>query len=231
MPAPLTHFDPIVYVIDDDPDVLDAISLLLRVNGLQVAAYPSPHAFLAQYTPHQIACLILDLRMPGLTGLEVQQSLLDRDIDIPVIFITGHGDVAQCSRAFKAGAVDFLTKPLDDKDLLHAVHRAIQHSIGQHEKQAHTQEIATRLARLSKREIEVLPHIVNGLSSKEIAARLALSPRTVEAHRANICSKLNVDSLANLVKFYLLALETPGSPSLSLRLEHTHEQPSSPRLH
>ena len=203
----LTQLDPVVYVVDDDTAVLDSVSLLLRSNGLQVLPCGSARHFLEHYVAGHIGCLILDIRMPGMSGLELQQALNDEQIDVPVIFITGHGDVLQCSRAFKAGAIDFLPKPIDELALLDSVRRGIQDSIRRHDKNARTQEIEAQLGKLSRRELEILGHIVDGRSSREVAILLDLSPRTVEAHRANIYTKLGVDTLADLVKFYLAALE------------------------
>lgn len=203
----LTQLDPVVYVVDDDTAVLDSVSLLLRSNGLQVLPCDSARHFLTHYVPGHIGCLILDIRMPGMSGLELQQTLNDTQIDVPVIFITGHGDVQQCSRAFKAGAIDFLPKPIDELALLDSVRRGIQDSIRRHDKHARTQEIETQLGKLSRRELEILGYIVDGRSSREVAIMLDLSPRTVEAHRANIYTKLGVDTLADLVKFYLAAVE------------------------
>ena len=205
-PASPTPRDPTIHVVDDDPAVLDSVTLLLRSHGLQAVPYASARQFLDAYQHGQIGCLVLDLRMPGMGGLELQQALNEEGIDVPVVFLTGHGDVQQCSRAFKAGAIDFLTKPIDELALVNAVRRGIQSSIDRHVKLTQTREIEEQLTRLTRRELEILRYIVDGRSSREIALILDLSPRTVEAHRANVYSKLEVLTLADLVRLYLMAL-------------------------
>ncbi|MBP8812999.1 MAG: response regulator transcription factor [Laribacter sp.] len=203
---PRQQLDPTVYVVDDDPAVLDSVVLLLRSHGITAQPFDSARHFLQTYQPGQIACLVLDLRMPGMGGLELQHELAAADFDIPIIFLTGHGDVQQCSHAFRAGAIDFLTKPIDELALVSSVRHAVQESIRRHTKQAQTREVEERLTRLSKRELEIVRYIVDGMSSREIAHLLELSPRTVEAHRANIYDKLEVVTLADLVRLYLTAL-------------------------
>ena len=193
-PASPTPRDPPIHVVDDDPAVLDSVTLLLRSHGLQAVPYASARQFLDAYQPGQIGCLVLD------------QALNEEGIDVPVVFLTGHGDVQQCSRAFKAGAIDFLTKPIDELALVNAVRRGIQSSIDRHVKLTQTREIEEQLTRLTRRELEILRYIVDGRSSREIALILDLSPRTVEAHRANVYSKLEVLTLADLVRLYLMAL-------------------------
>ena len=199
---PRQQLDPTVYVVDDDPAVLDSVVLLLRSHGITAQPFDSARHFLQTYQPGQIACLVLDLRMPGMGGLELQHELAAADFDIPIIFLTGHGDVQQCSHALRAGAIDFLTKPIDELALVSAVRHAVQESIRRHTKQAQTREVEERLTRLSKRELEIVRYIVDGMSSREIAHLLELSPRTVETHRANLFAKLGAESLAQLIRRY-----------------------------
>ncbi|AOZ48911.1 response regulator transcription factor [Chromobacterium vaccinii] len=201
---------PTVFIVDDDPAVLDSLAMLITAQGMKTVAFPNAMEFLDGYQGNQICCLVLDIRMPQITGLALQQQLMERDINIPIVFITGHGDIEQCRRAFQTGAIDFLTKPIDQNRLIASLRRGIRISIQQHQQEEETQEVMSQLARISGREREVLELVADGLSSKEIARELDLSPRTIEVHRANLFSKLGVDSLADLVRFYLKALEATG---------------------
>jgi RNA polymerase sigma factor (sigma-70 family) len=162
------------------------------------------------YTEGEIGCMVLDIRMPQITGLALQEKLVERGLSIPIVFITGHGDIEQCRRAFQSGAIDFLTKPIDQNRLIDSLRKGIRMSIHQQQQDEETQEVMNQLARISGREREVLELVADGLSSKEIARQLDLSPRTIEVHRANLFSKLGVDSLADLIRFYLKALEATG---------------------
>ena len=209
-PTPSQAQQPIVYLVDDDPAVLDSLSMLLRSNGLEVIAYDSPEVFLSTYNQHhdhQIACVILDLRMPLFSGLDVQKILQLDNADLPIIFITGHGDVEQCAVAFKNGAVDFLTKPIDERALLKAIDTALQRSIEKHRQEAAHQEVETKLSRLSPREREVFKQVMQGASSKQIASVLQVSSRTIESHRASLFDKLECHSLAQLIRTYGHALD------------------------
>ncbi|WP_293237629.1 response regulator [Paludibacterium sp.] len=201
---------PTVYIVDDDPAVLDALALLITAQGMRALTFSSGQSFLDHCQPSEIGCAVLDIRMPHITGLALQDMMIERGITIPLVFITGHGDVEQCRRAFKNGAIDFLTKPVDQMRLVESLRRAIRLSIRQHSQEVETQEVLSRLARISGREREVLEGVAAGLSSKEIARELDLSPRTVEVHRANLFNKLDVTSLADLIRFYLKALEATG---------------------
>ncbi|OWY40098.1 DNA-binding response regulator [Xenophilus sp. AP218F] len=201
---------PTVYIVDDDPAVLDSLAMLITAQGMRTVTFPNAMEFLAGYSGKDISCLVLDIRMPQITGLALQEQLLQREINIPIVFITGHGDIEQCRRAFQTGAIDFLTKPIDQSRLIESLRKGIRLSIQQHQKEEETQEVMSQLARISGREREVLELVADGLSSKEIARELDLSPRTIEVHRANLFSKLGVDSLADLVRFYLKALEATG---------------------
>ncbi|TDR71600.1 response regulator transcription factor [Paludibacterium purpuratum] len=206
----MTTMTPTVYIVDDDPAVLDSLALLISAQGMRALKFSSAQAFLLQCQPGEIGCAVLDIRMPHISGLALQDTMAERGINIPLVFITGHGDVEQCRRAFKNGAIDFLTKPVDQMRLVESLRRAIRLSIRQHSQEVETQEVLARLARISGREREVLEGVAAGLSSKEIARELDLSPRTVEVHRANLFSKLDVTSLADLIRFYLKALEATG---------------------
>ena len=201
---------PTVYIVDDDPAVLDSLSLLVSAHGMRTVSFSSAQAFIDQCNPREIACAILDIRMPQISGLALQEMLQGQAINMPLVFITGHGDVEQCRRAFKNGAIDFLTKPVDQVRLVESLRRAIRLSIRQQKQEEETQEVLARLDRISGREREVLERVADGLSSKEIARQLDLSPRTVEVHRANLFNKLEVASLADLIRFYLRALEATG---------------------
>lgn len=196
---------PLIYLVDDDDAVRDALALLLKSVGLRAEGFASPQQFLAQHDRHGIGCVVLDIRMPGISGLDVLDTLAAGS-DLPVIMLTGHGNVDLCRRAFKSGAVEFLQKPVDDDLFLDAVQKAVRQHIGSRERQAATLAAREKLARLSGREREVLQRIADGLSNKEIARELALSPRTVETYRANVFAKLEVDTLAQLIRHYLALL-------------------------
>ncbi len=203
---------PTIFVIDDDPAVRDSLALLIGTQGMRVQTFEHAEAFLQKFNPDEIGCLVLDIRMPQTSGLALQDMLNLRSVQMPVILITGHGDIEECRRAFRGGAVDFLTKPINAPQLLESLKKAIRISIQQQEQMAATQEVRQRLERITDRERLILRHVAEGLSSKEIARELDLSPRTVEAHRAKLFEKLEIDSLAELVRFYLRALDAtqPG---------------------
>lgn len=206
----MKYMMPTVFIVDDDPAVRDSLALLIMAQGMRTVTFANAMEFLDNYTEGEIGCLVLDIRMPQITGLALQEKLLERGLTIPIVFITGHGDIEQCRRAFQSGAIDFLTKPIDQNRLIDSLRKAIHMSIHQQQQDEETQEVMTLLARISGREREVLELVADGLSSKEIARRLDLSPRTIEVHRANLFSKLGVDSLADLIRFYLKALEASG---------------------
>jgi two-component system response regulator FixJ len=206
----MTTLTPTVYIVDDDPAVLDSLALLISAQGIRTVSYANAQDFLDNCQGSEISCAVLDIRMPQISGLSLQDMMNERNLNIPLVFITGHGDVEQCRRAFKNGAIDFLTKPVDQVRLVDSLRRAIRLSIQQQQQDVETQEVLASLSRISGREREVLERVASGLSSKEIARELDLSPRTVEVHRANLFNKLNVTSLADLIRFYLKALETTG---------------------
>jgi two-component system response regulator FixJ len=189
-----------VYVVDDDPSVRDALTTLLDVSGIPSAAYASGEEFLADVDDQWSGCVLLDLRMSGMTGLEVQQALSCRLIEMPIVMITAHGDVATVRAALKAGAHDFLEKPVDHQMLLQVVRRSL--SLDEQRVHVATQleEVRRKLARLSVREKEVMKHLILGHQHREIAADLGISPRTVEVYKARMMEKLGARSLADLIR-------------------------------
>jgi len=202
--------EPVVYLVDDDAAVRDALSLLLGTVGLRVRSYADGPALEQSLDPNDLGCLLLDIRMPHISGLELQTRLQARGVDLPVIVLTGHADVALCRRAFRQGAMDFLEKPVDETVLLEAVQRAVHHHLRARARLAATSGARARLARLTEREREVLGGMTNGETSKQTANRLGISARTVESHRASLCDKLEVHTLADLMRMYLSAVEEGG---------------------
>jgi FixJ family two-component response regulator len=191
---------PTVFVIDDDPSVLKSLARLLRSLELNVDTFVSPQEFLEQLKPGLHGCLILDIEMPDLSGIELQRELTARGNELPVIFLTGHGDIPKTVQAMKQGAMDFLTKPVHDQDLIEAIHSALEKNRINRQARAERFEIQTRLATLTPRELEVLGHVVSGRLNKQIAADLGTVEKTIKVHRAHLMSKLKVRSLAELVR-------------------------------
>ena len=189
-----------VYVVDDDASVRDSVRYLMESVGLQAETFSSPRSFLKGYKRKGPACLVLDLRMPELSGLETQELILQNNLRIPTIIMTGHGDVPAAVRAMKLGAVDFLEKPCNDHVLLDKVQRAIDGDRKQLKHEAAQGNLQTVLDKLSNREKQVMDLVVAGKSNKETAATLGVSPKTIETHRANLMRKLEVSSLAELVQ-------------------------------
>jgi RNA polymerase sigma factor (sigma-70 family) len=192
--------DAIVFVVDDDAAVRDAIESLLKSVGLRIEAFASAAEFLKRQNRDSPSCLVLDVRLPGESGLELQRHLTAIDERIPIIFITGHGDIPMSVEAMKAGAVEFLTKPVRGQDLLTAVQKAIQRDRESRQSRAVLDDLRGRLAALSPREREVLELVIAGLINKEIASRLGASERTIKIHRAQVMRKLKADSLPDLVR-------------------------------
>lgn len=209
MVDPAAPTEPAVFLVDDDEAVRDALATLIGTMGLQVHDYPNAQAFLQTFDPEAIGCLIVDVRMPQVSGLQLQEHLTQAGIDLPVIVITGHGDIDVCRRAFRAGAVEFLTKPVDELALLEAIGLGIRTHLARRSRRLITQEAQDAVAGLTAREGEVLRLIVEGASNKQAARALGISARTVETHRASVFEKLRVDSLAQLVRMYLSSRETP----------------------
>jgi FixJ family two-component response regulator len=191
---------PIVFVVDDDISVRESLDLLIRAAGWHPEIYSSAHAFLARPRPRVPSCLVLDVSLPDLNGLDLQQRIGADRGDLPIIFITGHGDIPMTVRAMKAGAVEFLTKPFDDEMLLGAIASALDRSRAAQGQHAELQGLRDRYAVLSAREREVMALVVAGLLNKQIAGELRISEITVKAHRGRVMRKMEANSLADLVK-------------------------------
>jgi FixJ family two-component response regulator len=196
----MTALGPTVFVVDDYAPVRKSISRLLHAGGFAVAAFASAEEFLEQYDPQIPGCLVLDFAMPTLHGLQLQGILAKAGSLLPIIFLTGHGDIPKSVQAMKHGASDFLTKPVNDEDLLAAVHTAIAKNSARRRKQAELSEIRARLATLTPREREVLEYVVAGKLNKQIAGDLGTVEQTVKVHRARVMEKMKVQSLAELVR-------------------------------
>ncbi|HLS17935.1 MAG TPA: response regulator transcription factor [Paenalcaligenes sp.] len=192
-----------IFIIDDDEAVRDSLRWLLEANGYQVKCYASAEAFLNSYDTKQLCVLIVDVRMPGMSGLELQEALIARNVNIPMVFITGHGDVPMAVSTMKKGAIDFLEKPFNEAELRTIVARMIDIAVEQFEREQERIQHEEVLARLTAREQQVLERIVAGRLNKQIAGDLDISIKTVEAHRANIMEKLEVTTVADLMKIAL----------------------------
>lgn len=195
----MSHATPIVFVVDDDISVRESLELLIRFSGCQPETFASAEEFLARARVRTASCLILDVSLPDLNGLDLQKLVLDRT-DMPIIFITGHGDIPMTVQAMKAGAVEFLTKPFDDDVLLSAIRHALDRSLATLGDEAELQTLRDRYASLTPREREVMALVVSGLLNKQVAGELDISEITVKAHRGKMMQKMKADSLADLVK-------------------------------
>ncbi len=191
---------PTVFLVDDDAAVRDALGVLFRTEGLTVSAYASAENFLATCPLDVCGCLVLDLHMPGMGGIELQKALSEQNILLPIIFLTGHGDIPMSVRALKAGAVDFLEKPANPDVLLARVRDALAQDLRRRTVGAEQAALGALYDRLTVREREILAQVSDGKTSKEIARSLGISPRTVEVHRSHIMGKLGADSLADLIR-------------------------------
>ena len=200
---------PLIHLIDDDEAVRSSLALLIGTVGLRVQTWADPLVFLAQFERQSIGAIVLDVRMPGTSGLTVLDTLVAQGVDQPVIMLTGHGTVEMCRRAFKAGAAEFLEKPVDDEALIEALQNAVRQHVKSRQRNQADRHAVARYAQLTERECEVLGLIVEGLTNKEIGRALALSPRTVETHRANLFAKLQAESLAQLIRQYAALVEAP----------------------
>jgi FixJ family two-component response regulator len=189
-----------VYLLDDDPEVLKALSRLLRAEGFPVRAFSSAHEFLAEYRPDEPACVLLDVAMPEMDGLELQRRLTNTGTVPPIVFLTGRGDIPTSVRAMKSGASDFLTKPVDDVTLLRTVRSALRAAVEQRHAISETAAIVARYHSLTPREREVMAQVVDGMLNKQIAAALGASEKTIKVHRARVMEKMGVESVADLVR-------------------------------
>jgi FixJ family two-component response regulator len=197
---PRPSHDPVVFVIDDDASVRESLKNLLESVGLRAEVFPSAQAFTDFQRPAVASCLILDVRLPGLTGLEFQNDLLKMGISLPIIFVTGHGDIPMSVRAMKLGAVEFLTKPFRDQDLLEAVRVALDRDTLRRKDEEALTALNASFSALTEREKEVMGLISTGLSNKQIASEMGISGATVKVHRANIMRKMHAGSLAELIR-------------------------------
>jgi two-component system response regulator FixJ len=194
---------PTIFLVDDDPAFRASVHWLLEAEGMTVEAFPSAEDFLARFDDTNPGCLLLDVRMAGMSGLDLQEQLRARQANLPVIIVTAHGDVPLAVRAMKAGAVDFIEKPFERKVLLDSIRLALEREDQSRARAARRADARARLAQLTERERQVLALVVEGSLSKQVAARLGISTRTVETHRANIMRKVGVASLPNLVRLAL----------------------------
>jgi RNA polymerase sigma factor (sigma-70 family) len=208
-------FRPTVFVVDDDAAVRDSLKFLLRSVGQLVETYGSGPEFLDAYHEDRPGCLVLDIRMPGMSGLELQQRLNERHSIVPIIFITGHGDVPMAVEAMQAGAVDFIQKPFRDQDLIDRINQALDKDSANRQALSERSEIRKRLETLTPREREVLDLVVHGKANKVIAGDLKLSQRTVEIHRARVMEKMRASSLAHLVRMVLEVDQGRTAPALT----------------
>ena len=205
--------DAAVFIIDDDPLIRDSLGQLVKSVGLTADTFPSAKAFLEAEQPDKPSCLVLDIRLPELSGLDLQDELIKRGISIPIIFITGHGTVPMSVRAMKSGALDFIEKPFEDQELLDAINHAIKQSRQTRLEQAERDEIEQRIDSLTSREHEILTLVITGMLNKQIAYDLDMSENTVKTHRARIMRKMSVKSLAALVQ---------ATEKIDLRSKDTH---------
>lgn len=201
--------DHVVHVIDDDLEVRQSLAFLLSTAGLAVRVHESAVAFLKVLPDLTPGCVVTDIRMPGMNGLELQRHLREHGRQMPVIVVTGHGDVPLAVEAMKAGAIDFIEKPFDDEVLLSAIRTALARHTAGSERQARIAAVQERLGKLSEREREVLDRLIAGKANKVIAYELGISPRTVEVYRANVMNKMQADSLSELVRMTLMIGDNP----------------------
>lgn len=196
----MTETEPIVFIVDDDDSVRKSLARLITSVGLKVETFSSANAFLKRDSYDGPACLVLDIRMPGLSGLDLQTELAKAERTLSIVFITGHGNISMSVQAIKAGAVDFLEKPFEEQDLLDAVHLAIQKDRATKEKLAELREIKERVESLTPREREVFALVVTGMLNKQIAFEMGISEKTIKVHRARVMQKMQAESLADLVR-------------------------------
>jgi FixJ family two-component response regulator len=199
-PAEQQHAQLTVYLVDDDPAIRDALSLSLSLSGYPIAQFASAEDFLSAFDPVWTGCVVADIRMPGMSGLQLQAALTERGSQLPVVIITGHGDVTSARAAFRGRAIDFLEKPLDNEHLIGAIDTAFEHELGRINQQASKARREAALSSLSPREREVMTYLTKGLHAKEIGEQLGISHRTVEVHKAHIMEKMGVRSVIDIVR-------------------------------
>lgn len=203
---------PIVFVVDDEPAICLSLKRLVKSVGLEAQTFTSAQEFLRAKRPDGPGCLVLDVRLPGLSGLDLQQELLDAKVDLPIIFITGHGDIPMSVRAIKAGAVEFLTKPFRDQDLVDAIHHGIEKHRAARQECIKLTEFRALYDSLTPREREVFPLVAAGLLNKQIAGRLGTGEKTIKVHRGQVMHKMKAESLAHLIRIgEKLGLSSPKS--------------------
>ena len=206
----MSEAESMVFVVDDDPSVRSAIKRLIGSMGLQVELFGSAQEFLASKLPNVPSCLVLDIRLPGISGLALQRQLAEANVQIPIIFITAHSDVPMTVRAMKAGAVEFLTKPFGDQDLLDAIHLALERDRGRRRQEAELTALRERFELLSPREREVVAMVVSGMLNKQIAAQIGSAENTIKVHRGRAMEKMQANSLADLVKMIQTLQASPS---------------------
>lgn len=199
------HQEPAVFIVDDDDAVRESLAFLMKSVGLKAESFPSAQAFLDSYNPNRAGCLVLDIRMPGMSGLELQDKLKQMGSILPIIFITGHGDVPMAVKAIKAGAADFVQKPFRDQELIDRIREVLEEDAQSRADKLQRNEILRRMDTLTEREREVMEQVVDGKANKVVAIDLNVSQRTVEIHRANVMEKMKARSLAQLVRLVMKA--------------------------
>jgi FixJ family two-component response regulator len=206
----MSEKDGLVFVVDDDAAMRRSLEDLIRSVGLDVEGFPSAQEFLRRKRPDVPGCLVLDVRLPGLSGLDLQKRMMEAGLELPIVFITGHGDIAMTVKAMKAGAVEFLTKPFRDQDLLDAIQQALERERKAREQRMELDELRRRVGTLTPRERDVVSLVVAGLLNKQIAGRLGTSEATVKLHRHRVMEKMGANSLAELVRMSdRLGIPTP----------------------
>jgi len=202
--------DAVIAIVDDDLSAREGLSSLIRSAGMQVETFASAPEFLGRPAAETPSCLVLDLQLPGLSGLDLQKQMADSGLEIPIVFLTGHGDIPASVKAMKAGAVEFLTKPFDEEELLRAIQEAIERDRRTRQQRAGIRELQDRYESLTAREQEVMRHVVSGLLNKQIAAELNITEFTVKIHRGHVMRKMRADSVADLVRMAdSLAIRSP----------------------
>lgn len=201
----MTESKPMVFVVDDDPDVLKSLHLLLKSVDLDSVCCQSAEEFLANYVPDRPGCLVLDIRMPSVSGIELQQKLIERKVEIPILFLSGHADVPLAVQAMRNGAFDFLEKPFQGSDLLDRINKAVSADVRRRRSRASRQEITERLRDLSPRQRQIMQEVLDGKTSLQIAEGLGISHKTVEVHRTRLMEKLGVKSSVQLTRLLIEA--------------------------